>query len=345
MAYARLHGLDFARFLAFAGMVIVNFRIAMGADSVQDSGSEIAQSVAQLLEGRAAATFVVLAGLGFGLAVGHKARAQIQNITLRRSAFLLVIGLLNSLIFDADILHYYAFYFLGALLVIQWSSLALWGTMGALNLCFVAMILILDYDQGWNWQTYTYADFWTISGFLRNLMFNGWHPIIPWGSFMIFGIWLARLSLDKRRVQLALIMGGACAVACAEGVARILATTTVDPEVLSLLGTVPVPPMPLYIITGSGVASVVIGCSLVIGNLAILRIFQAAGRQSLTLYIAHILLGMGTLEALGMLEGQDSTTALNAALLFIALSVIYALIWTRVFSHGPIEFMMRKLAG
>ena len=59
----RLDGLDITRYLAFVGMVIVNFKIAMGADG--DLG--FAVSFSSLFEGLAAATFVVLAGVGLAL--------------------------------------------------------------------------------------------------------------------------------------------------------------------------------------------------------------------------------------------------------------------------------------
>lgn len=60
----RLEGLDLARYVAFVGMVIVNFKIAMGAEG----GEGLLNLLTTALEGRAAATFVVLAGIGLGLA-------------------------------------------------------------------------------------------------------------------------------------------------------------------------------------------------------------------------------------------------------------------------------------
>ena len=60
----RLYGLDLARYLAFVGMVIVNFKIARGADGT----TGLAATFSSLFECSAAATFVVLAGIGLGLA-------------------------------------------------------------------------------------------------------------------------------------------------------------------------------------------------------------------------------------------------------------------------------------
>ena len=68
----RIVGLDIARVSAVVGMVIVNFKITMSAEN---SGPQWLQGVAALLDGRAAATFVVLAGIGASLAPDGPARA------------------------------------------------------------------------------------------------------------------------------------------------------------------------------------------------------------------------------------------------------------------------------
>lgn len=60
-------------------------------------------------------------------------------------------------------------------------------------------------------------------------------------------------------------------------------------------------------------------------------------------FIAFV--GMGTLEALGLPGGQSPPVAMMAALAFCALSVVYNLAWSRVARRGPIEPVMRRLAG
>ncbi len=339
----RLMGLDLARYFAFVGMVIVNFKIAMGAEG----GDGILSLLTSALEGRAAATFVVLAGIGLGLA-GQKNLDQTIAVTLKRAVFLLVVGLLNMTIFDADILHYYAFYFLLAVCLLGQSNRTLFATVIGLNLLFVIMVLTLDYDAGWNWDNYTYSGFWTPVGFARNLFFNGWHPVIPWLGFLVFGIMLSRLPLGARRIQWRLVVGGALAFASAEALSAVLIPMmgAIDPQLVSLVTTDPVPPMPLYMLAGISAACVVVGiCLLVAGRLALTGVLIPAGRQTLTLYVAHILIGMGTLEALGMLGGQTVGQAVWASILFCAAATVYALIWARWFKRGPIEGLMRKVAG
>jgi uncharacterized membrane protein YeiB len=345
-ATGRLDGLDLARFVAFVGMVIVNFKIVMGAEH---DGS-LLSVVTSALEGRAAATFVVLAGIGLGLA-GLRGIGETILATLKRAVFLLVLGLLNMLIFDADILHYYALYFFFGVLLLPLSNCGLIAVIVGLNVAFVVMILALDYDAGWNWDTYSYSGFWTPVGFVRNLFFNGWHPVIPWLGFLLFGIVLSRLPLSIWSTQRNLIVGGALAFGVAEGLSRVLSPLlgAIDPELAGLGTTEPVPPMPLYTMAGLGAASVVVGLCLAISERlkawGVLRIIVPAGRQTLTLYIAHVLVGMGGLEALGLLGGQTVAQAVFASLLFCVGATVYALIWARWFRRGPIEALMRVLAG
>ena len=158
---------------------------------------------------------MVLAGIGLGLAsksllpntlgLGTLSYQENQTnlsdhlfiLTTKRALFLLVLGLLNSLIFDADILHYYALYFFFGVLFLRMSSTGLIVSIIALVLGFIIMLFTLDYDLNWDWKAYSYQNFWTVEGFVLNLFFNGWHPVLPWLGFFLFGIFLSRLSLEK----------------------------------------------------------------------------------------------------------------------------------------------------
>eukprot|EP00873_Tetraselmis_striata_P030853 jgi/Tetstr1/451117/TSEL_038153.t1 len=342
----RLEGLDLARFFAFAGMVLVNFKIVMGAEG----GEGLLHWLSLLVEGKAAASFVVLAGLGAGLAYARFGDNLIGT-TLKRGAFLLVLGLVNMLIFPADILHYYAFYFLFGAVVLSQSTALLVSAMVALNIGFVALVFVLNYDAGWNWLDYSYVDFWTPAGFVRNLMFNGWHPVIPWFGFFLFGVVLSRIELSARRVQLLMIGTGIALVATMTLVSGVLAEILagLHPELSPLATTLPVPPGPLFSITGMASASVLIGlCVWVadhLGSGGFLGVLMATGRQTLTLYVAHIVVGMGLLEAFGLAGGQTAAGATLAAFAFCVVACIYAAGWARLRPRGPLEALMRKVAG
>ena len=350
----RLDGLDLARFLAFAGMVIVNFKVVTGAGDSVVVGTGAADGALGILvgalEGRAAATFVVLAGVGLGLARLREIN-RTTAVTIKRAVFLLVVGLVNALVFEADIIHYYAFYFLvGVFLVPLSNRLVLLGIV-MVNLVFCCMILLLDYNQGWNWENLTYSDFWTLAGFVRNLFFNGWHPVFPWVGFLFYGIMLSRMSLARWTTQRNLMLGGCLLVVLAEAAGAIATPllAEIDPELAFLSTTEPLPPLPLYTIVGMGAASIVIGGCLAlsgwVGSVGILRFVTPAGRQSLTLYLAHILIGITALEVLGLIGDQSLTTVVVAAFTFCACAMIYAYLWAKRFKHGPLESLMRRLAG
>jgi len=319
----RLDGLDIARFVAFVGMVIVNFSIVMGAES----SNTIAAQLSAMLAGKAAATFVVLSGLGLGLANIVNPGLSVLSV-VKKALFLLVLGLLNMLVFEADILHYYAFYFIFGAFFLSLSVRQLISVIVILNLAFVLMILVFNYDVGWDWENYSYSGFWTANGFLRNLFFNGWHPVVPWIGFLLFGFILSRLSLSDKAIQNRLIVFGAIILIAVEVVARALrgATEHIDPELPLLLTTSPVPPMPLFTIAGIATACFVTGLCLRLSallKLGIVNVLASAGRQTLTLYIAHILIGMGTLQWFGMLGNQTASAAVIAAIVFCASALVH----------------------
>ncbi|AAQ60155.1 DUF418 domain-containing protein [Chromobacterium violaceum] len=339
----RLNGLDLARCLALIGMVMVNFRLAIAPfPSAQDP------LLAWLspLEGRSAAIFVTLAGIGLGLATARLARDQAVAQTCRRAMFLLAVGLLNFTLFPADIIHYYAFYFLAACLLLPLSGRLLLAALGLTLSSAFALQLTLDYSRGWNWGELSYVDFWTPIGFVRNLLFNGWHPMLPWLGFAIWGLWLSRQPLARPKTQWALIAGGSL-LALASGLLSAWLRDLTPAPLSAFLGTKPLPPGPLYMLNAGGIASAAIGGCLLLAArprlAARLSPLLAAGRQTLTLYIAHILIGMGVLEEMGWLDSGELARAPLAAALYCIAAAAFAWLWSRRFRHGPLESLMRRI--
>ncbi len=71
----------------------------------------------------------------------------------------------------------------------------------------------------------------------------------------------------------------------------------------------------------------------------------STGQLALTLYVAHVIIGMGTLEAFGCLEQRSLIFSVNCALAFCVLSVAFAHLWASRFKRGPLESIMRRLVG
>ena len=75
-----------------------------------------------------------------------------------------------------------------------------------------------------------------------------------------------------------------------------------------------------------------------------LRLLNTTGQMSLSIYLAHIVVGLGILEELGMLYAQTLAFALAYSLLFIVLSVVFANLWRLKWQRGPLEWLMRRLS-
>jgi uncharacterized protein len=344
----RLIGLDIARYLAFVGMVLVNFDIVM-SHGVQSNEGFFNEFIGQL-QGRASATFVVLAGIGLGLS-SFKKESQTVNTIVKRSIFLLILGLLNMTIFEGDILHYYAFYFLFGVFLLPFGNRALILVISILNLVFFSMMLFIDYESGWNFEELTYSGFWTIDGFTRNLFFNGFHPVFPWLGFFLLGMLMSRVLLKKRQVQIKMISWGLIAIIFSEIMSFIISGYVIpaDSELQFLFMTDSMPPMPLYFLAASGSALLIIGLCLLVSEKfkesKIYSLIAPAGTQTLTLYVLHIIVGLGFIDAIGFTGTQTSSQAFVAAIIFCILGTIFAFTWSKWFRRGIFESLMRKLTG
>lgn len=352
----RVAGYDLARGLAVFGMVLVNFKFIMG---LEGSESGWLGALARLFDGRAAATFVTLAGVGVSL-LSAGARASKDAAALRacrltlikRAAFLAGIGFLDSFFWVGDILHFYAAYLAAAALLLDASDRVLLSAAAASAAAFAGLFAWLDYDLGWDWEALRYAGQWTPRGLVRHLFFNGFHPVFPWVSFLLVGMWLGRRAWDERGCR-KLVAAGTVAALAAEGLSAILARWASDgtPEgawCAALFGTQAMPPAPLYLVSGGGSALAVIGLCLLFAERWKGARWQApvaaAGRLALTLYLAHVALGMAALSALGWSEGRSLELSLGAAAAFYAGAVAFAWAWSRRFKRGPAEALMRRVA-
>jgi len=354
----RIIGYDIARALAVFGMVVVNFKTVMGAAG---NGPGWLVTATGLLDGRAAATFVVLAGAGISLLTrqghvrnDHGLLAQNRRTLLKRAFFLFVIGLLYTPIWPADILHFYGVYIAVAAFLLATSSRRLWVYACSLVLAFAVLLFVLDYEKFWDWSTLTYERFWTIEGMVRHLFFNGFHPVLPWLAFLLLGMILGRQDMGLPAVQRRVFVWGVAVAIAAELTSgllvRTLSATAIPLEeatIIALVGTGPMPPMPLYMLAGAGTACAVIAASIAIGQrfgeTVWIRPLVAAGQLALTLYVAHVVVGMGLLQVLGHLWTQTLQFAVLTSILFCVASVSFAYFWRKRFARGPLEAILRIL--
>jgi uncharacterized protein len=355
----RIIGYDVARALAVFGMVVVNYSVVMNLSA---NGPHWLLEWSGALEGRAAATFVVLAGVGISLMTRTArlsgdavALGSHRRVLLKRAVLLFIVGALYTPIWPADILHFYGLYITIGALMLSASDRRLWLSAIAATVVFLVLLVVLDYEAGWNWQTLDYAGLWTARGAIRHLFFNGFHPVFPWVGFLLYGMVLGRVDLTVSRTnRRVLLMGIAAAVAAEVASAYLIAWSSTagtpqDQEVLgALFGTAPMPPMPLYLIAGGGVATAVIaGCVALTERFRASRIWTplvATGQLALTIYVAHVVIGMGLLEAFGRLKNQSVEAGLTSAVVFCVAATAFARLWRKRFPRGPLEAVMRRFS-
>ena len=353
----RIHGLDLARSLAIIGMIQVNFQLVLG-----QQGSPWLEIFTSFLTGKASATFVVLAGAGLSVmtrtAQGNpKEWKKARLLLIKRSLFLFVAGLSYLWIWPADILHFYGVYILLSLSFLRLKPRVSLVAATFIILLYPVLLGFFDYSQAWDFAKLEYRDFWSLRGFVRNLFLNGFHPVIPWISFLLVGIWFGRQRLNNR------VFIKFCLVINAVGfiliqllslavIRAMLSLDVMDAETSQLLfGTASMPPLPMYMLNGITFALALISaCILVSQKLRdnpVIAALSKTGRMALTFYVLHVILGMGLIEALGPHNLGKYTLEFSTtyALIFSLFCILFAVVWLRYFRIGPLEWMMRKLTG
>ena len=353
----RIIGIDVARAFAVIGMILVNFKMVLG-----QHGETWVQHFSSLLDGKAAATFVVLAGVGIAFmtnsAVNKNNLEKIKTAKrriLKRALFLCVVGLSYIVIWPADILHFYGIYMIITLLLIQSKPKTILYSSIAAVVLYPILMFLFNYESGWNFTTLEYTDFWTFNGFFRNLFFNGFHPVIPWAAFMLVGLWFGKQNLtDTSFVKKAAWVSFTIFI-LTQLISKFAITFLSDgnqnttEELQTLLGTSPMPPLPIYMTSGSSIAIFIISICVLISkkleNNFIIKALTKTGQLALTFYVAHVILGMGLIEVISDTElGEHSLSfSISYGLLFSFGCIVFAIIWTKYKKSGPLEWIMRKI--
>ncbi len=347
----RLLGLDAARGLAVLLMVVVNYDIVLSFGIEQPAWL---RAVFDACSGRSASCFVLLAGCGFVLLGGARALC-------RRALCLAVLGYGWYELWPGDILHHYAWYLLLGAATLRLPAPALFALAAAAIGGFAVLFSQLDYGSDWNWQELEYTTFWTPLGQLRSATFNGLHPLLPWMAFAWCGMGVAKLDLRATATR----RGMACAgVAMHTGswlLSRWLGGELPAPQWLRsdwyrapamFYGLEPLPPGPLFVLSATGTALLVVAALLWTADRArgarLLQPLIACGQLALTLYVLHVLLLFFVLQPLtaGLVGGIGKlpTTAVCIGA-FDTAALLGATWWRARGRQGPLEALLRRLSG
>jgi uncharacterized membrane protein len=362
---SRLPAIDVARGIALIGMMAVH---------LLSSGSGAIGTVHTLAGGRSAALFAVLAGVGLALSSGgshpdpERLRTARRAIAVR-AALIAGLGLTLGGVPTpaAVILVYYGVLFLLALPVLGWSSrrLALAAAGWAVLSPVVSQLLRsagLSEGPGPNLFWSDLADPGTVA---RHLLLTGYYPVLTWGTYLLAGLAVGRLALQRPEIARRLAVTGAglavaawlAASVCVHlaGGVRALAATLPSHSILSgrgadlfddtFFGTTPttnwwwlgvMAPHSGAIadlVHTTGTALLVIGLALLLvpRTGGWLRPLAAAGSMTLTLYSLHVIaLGAGPPA-----EHSGQTVLVLALHILVALAA--ATVWGSPARRGPVE--------
>ena len=320
----KAESLHIARFLALMGILFVSLHYAF--PPLETSAFRLWAFT--FLDGRAAALLVMLLGIQFGMS------AVTMPVALKQGALLFVVGILLMAIYPAALLaliglslivgaaarHYLPKY-------LPWVSLAI-------VLIWPLMALIVDFRAGWSLSGY--GDLWSPAGFLRNTLFNGWYPVIPWAAFFTFGMWLSTLDLPAKSTPRRLAVGGLFGAMIFKALSGIASSDKVG--LSEAAGLSPLPANPIFV--GFTLAAclsalgVILWIAPKLGPLA--NLLAVPGEMPFTLYVLMVVI-VAFLPGILPFGPGILTVQIGATLL------LFAHIWTRFMPAGPLEGLLAKL--
>lgn len=341
----RLKGLDVSRAWAILGMMLVNYKIVF---TTGDENNILSHGIS-LLEGRAAAVFLVLAGIGFGLM--SRSKKNVGKTIIKRALFLFVLGAILYVVFEwhADILHYYGIYMILTVPLLYLDSKKIIGLMISVLIGSLILQLTLDYQLGWDDSFNYYKDFYSIGGFIRNTMFNGYHPVFPWIVFIWVGLLIGRLDFsDIKRVKKVIKYSFIIAIII-ENLSLVTTYLLKDELILYLFDMKPMNPSIGYVIAGSAWAI----CFILIHVLYIdhgkgywlSEQLMNTGQMALTHYVFHSAGVLTICYALGLMKTYNVLFAVILSIVVFLVMMVYSNIRKKKHTRGHLEAFMRKVAS
>ena len=346
VATARMPGIDVARALAVLGMVLVNYKAMMGAAL---RGPDWLTWLSSLVDGRAAALFVVLAGVGISLR-SRRARQDRAHLPyeraslLKRAAFLFVAGLLNLHIWDWDILHCYGAYLAIAAFVLTISNAALW--LLAFGCLYLSTLLSFYFNFS------TDVSLWSPYGMMTEIFFDGLYPVFPWVAFLFIGMWLGRQGLHQRRARRWILLTALAVVVCFAVVSAYenqMETLAEDAGVAAeWLFDILLSSEAIDVFSRAGTAVMALClCIAATQERAERRwvmALVATGQLAFTLYIAHAV-AILIPQQHGLLEGGSLALSIAYSLAFYSVAMWFCVWWRRRWPQGPLEGIIRQITG
>jgi uncharacterized membrane protein YeiB len=279
-----------------------------------------------------------------------------RNKVVKRCLFLFAVGLSYSEFWPPDILHFYSAYLIVGLFFADRPDREL--PMGALFFVFISALFmyVFDYSTGWDFENMEYSDFWSLQGMARHILFNGYFPVFPWTAFLLAGMWLGRQDLQNASFRRKVFAWAVWVFVISESISTLSLDLFDHPKVWSTLpgldyylATTPYPPTLFFVFSAGATGFISIMATLTMserfGEAHWIKPLVSTGRMALTIYIGHVLLGLGALDLAGlMVENQPLFFVLFAAAAFNTAATVFSYAWEAYFGTGPLERIMRRIS-
>lgn len=361
----RLDGLDVARAVALAGVVVMNWTVFFNQWSWSTEGHATGPDWAVrlfdpyqgVLTTRFAATFVTIAGIGVTLLarrVGGRAGLDGVRWTLRRRGLaLFVIGAVFSWAWPGEILHFVGCYLVVGSFLLRLRPRHLLVAAGLVVAATLALRMWIDHllrtsAEAASWWWLFEPDLGRPKGLVADLFVSGTHPLLPWLAFFFVGMALGHADLERPVVQRRMIGAGIALVAVGYG-ASTLATRLYDGVWQFTLRTTPLAPGPLYVLVTAGSSVAGIGAVLAVvrrwPHAWLTARLALAGRMTLTLYLAHGLLAAAVVRWWYPQPQVGLLPSVALAVGFWAVAVTAGAVVVGRLGMGPAERVVRRLGG
>jgi uncharacterized protein len=355
----RIIGFDLARAYAIFGMYIVNFNFCFG--SIWQSNDPLARFL-NAFTGNSTSIFIILAGMGVSFMANkygdnETSKAKLKSIILKRSWFLLALGLLLYPWWQGDILHFYGSYMHIAAFVLFVPKRHYLFIAIAVIFIYHLLLLLIPVETSWDLTNYSYTDFWTPLGFLRNTLYNGWNSVFPWVAYFLLGMYLGKLNWQDKTLIYKVFSIGLGTFILLEGIRFYAVKAQFGPPIMQYIMSEYFPPFLPFMVLTASFAFMMIAICMFIGNSfsnnKIINALVKTGQMTLSHYVIHLTLGMLILQQLthknytGFAQNEAPTPPiyiLSYAISWFILSVLFSVIWRKYVKNGPLEWLMRKIS-
>lgn len=320
---ARIVAVDAARGLALLGMFIAHTYPRVGEEEL-------------IVDGRSSILFATLAGVSLGLLTGGtqpelSRRGQARRGVAIRALALFLLGIALTLLPShiAIILDYYGIMFLLMVPALYLSRAALAG--------LAAVIAVFAPLAAESVLAAPPEDDWT--ALAAEYLLIGSYPALVWLPFLLVGLLCTRSGLSRPGTQYRMMIGGVAAMVLGYGIAEAVPGVTAAAHSGSTA----------EIVGSGGFAIALIGALLWLERFRASRValhpLAAAGSMPLTIYTLQILLLAGLVAFADAAAWLPEYPGFPLMVILIIASLLFGEAWRTLLGAGPLERMLRKIAG